>query len=227
MLILSILIWFLVTNLGGAREVVEAGLTRSRLAEIEAMLSAWADERGDFPSSSFTPEQGVAPNLANLGSECLYLALCAAGQDGVGKLDEKLANVDGDRLARRLEGFESLELYEIGDDWQNPIAYLHHRDYGRRDLYQSLDPETGELLEAQVTGAEERRHRALPQPAHLPAALRRARRALRDRRRHRQLQGLTRATACCPHHHGSERGTPDSGAPRGPDAGRAPDGHGP
>jgi prepilin-type N-terminal cleavage/methylation domain-containing protein len=151
MLILSILIWFLVTNLGGAREVVEAGLTRSRLGNIEAMLSAWADERGDFPSSSFTPEQGVAPNLSNLGSECLYLALCAAGQDGVGVLDEELANVDGDRLARRLEGFESLELYEIGDDWENPIAYLHHRDYGRRDLYQSLDPETGELLETQVT----------------------------------------------------------------------------
>jgi hypothetical protein len=147
-------VWFLVTNLGGAREVVEAGLTRSRLANIEAMLSAWADEHGDFPASSFTPEQGVAPNAVNLGSECLYLALCAAGEQGVGVLDTELANIDADRLARRMEGFESLELYEIGDDWQNPIAYLHHRDYGRRDLYQCLDPETGEVLEAQVAAGK-------------------------------------------------------------------------
>jgi prepilin-type N-terminal cleavage/methylation domain-containing protein len=154
MLILSILIWFLVTNLGGAREVVEAGLTRSRLAEIEAMLSAWADEHGDFPASTFTPEQGAAPNAVNLGSECLYLALCAAGEDGVGALDTDLANTDGDRLARRQEGFESLELYEIGDDWRNPIAYLHHRDYGRRDLYQSLDPETGETLDEQIAAGK-------------------------------------------------------------------------
>jgi prepilin-type N-terminal cleavage/methylation domain-containing protein len=147
LLILSVLAWLLVTNVGGAREVVEAGLTRTRLAEIEAMLSAWADEHGDYPSSTPSSELG-APNGHNLGSECLYLALCAEGEDGMGVLDEELANTDGDKLAQPPKGFESRELFEIGDDWGNPIAYQHHRDYGRRDTYVSHDPETGEAIES-------------------------------------------------------------------------------
>jgi prepilin-type N-terminal cleavage/methylation domain-containing protein len=149
LLILSILAWLLVTNVGGAREVVEAGLTRTRLAEIEAMLSAWADEHGDYPASTPSSELGV-PNGHNLGSECLYLALCAEGEDGMGVLDEQLANTDGDKLARAPQGFASRELFEIADDWGNPIAYQHHRDYGRRDAYLCHDPQTGEPIESQV-----------------------------------------------------------------------------
>ena len=164
LVILSILIYFIVVNVGGARDVVEAGMTRSRITQIEAMLNAWADEEGDFPASSFTKEQGNPPNETNLGAECLYLALCAEGRDGVGDLDETLSNTDFDRLPRRLEGFEVLDLFEVTDQWGNPIAYLHHRDYGRKDVYVTLDPETGEELEGIVVARKNEKTRRPHQP---------------------------------------------------------------
>jgi prepilin-type N-terminal cleavage/methylation domain-containing protein len=150
LIIISVLAYFIVANVTGAREVVEAGLTRTRITQIEAMLSSWSDEQGDFPLSSFTKAQGIAPNATNLGAECLYLALCGENSDGVGVLDDTLSNTDGDRLQRRLEGFEALELFEVTDDWGNPLAYQHHRDYGRKDVHVTLDPTTGEELESVV-----------------------------------------------------------------------------
>jgi prepilin-type N-terminal cleavage/methylation domain-containing protein len=164
LVIISILAYFLVVSMGGAREVVEVGLTRSRIAELGTMLSAWTDEQGDYPLSTFEAGYGAAPNALNLGAECLYLALCAEGRDGQGVLDEQLENTDGDRLSARVAGFESLELFEISDDWGNPIAYQHHRDYGRKDLYLTLDPDTGEELESVVEAAKSSKTRRYHQP---------------------------------------------------------------
>ena len=65
-------------------------------------------------------------------------------------LDADLSNTDGDRTAKRLKGFESQELFEVCDAWGNPIAYLHHREYERADVYLSFDGETGEETEGPV-----------------------------------------------------------------------------
>jgi len=164
LVIVSILAYFLVVNVGSAREVVEVGLTRSRIAQIGTMLSAWADEQGDYPPSTLEADQGAAPNAVNVGAECLYLALCAEGRDGVGVLDEQLQNTDRDRVSRRPVGFESLELFEICDDWGNPIAYQHHRDYGRKDLYTTIDPDTGEELESLVEARKNAKTRRYQEP---------------------------------------------------------------
>ena len=164
LIVLSILAYFVIINVGGAREVIEAGLTRQRITQIEAMLSAYSDEHGDYPLSQMTKEQGSAPNATNVGAECLYLALCKEGADGVGVLDETLENTDGDRLAKRLSGFESLELFEVTDDWGNPVAYQHHRDYGRRDVYVTFDPNTGETLESVLVAAKNSKTKRYHQP---------------------------------------------------------------
>jgi len=165
LMILSILAYFLVKNVTGAQELVEEGLTRARLAEISAALEEYADEQGDFPLGSKLPGGGGPPNATNLGGEALYLALCAEGAPGFGVLDTDLCNTDGDRTPKRLPGFESQELFELCDGWGNPIAYLHHREYERTDVYLSLDGATGEELEGAVRARRNEKTKRFHEPS--------------------------------------------------------------
>lgn len=164
LMILSILAYYLVTNVSGAHELVEEGLTRAQLAEIDAMLNEYADEHGDFPLGTQLPGGGGPPNTSNLGSEALYLALCAEGAPGFGVLDDDLSNTDGDRTPKRLKGFESTELFEVCDAWGNPIAYLHHREYDRTDVYHSFEEVTGEEVDGTVRARKNGKTKRFHQP---------------------------------------------------------------
>jgi len=146
--ILSILAFFLFTNVLAARGAVEAKATRARLVQIAAAIGEYAEEAGDWPPSSFPESWGPAPDALNLGGEALFLALCAEGQPGEGRLDEELSNSDNDATALRVKGHESLDLFELADSWGNPIAYFHHRDYERQDSYIAIDAQSGEELES-------------------------------------------------------------------------------
>jgi prepilin-type N-terminal cleavage/methylation domain-containing protein len=145
--ILSILAYFLVTNVFAARETVEVQATKGRLAQIAATIGEYADEAGDWPPSSFPEPWGPPPDAVNLGGEALYLVLCAEGRPGQGRLDEEPCNTDEDATALRIPGHESLQVFEIADVWGNPIAYFHHRDYERKDVYVTWDAASGELVE--------------------------------------------------------------------------------
>lgn len=145
--ILSILAFFLLTNVFAAREQVEVQNTRAFLTQIAAALSEYEQDAGDWAPSSFRTEWGAAPNAFNVGGEVLYLSLCAEGAEGEGRFDSDPVNSDGDASVLRIPGHESLELWEIPDVWGNPIAYLHHRDYGREDVYSTWDGDTGELVQ--------------------------------------------------------------------------------
>lgn len=144
--ILAILSYFLVTNLTNASRVMDVQLTKVNGQKIVAAISVHLDDKGDYPRSAFTADWGDPPNNLNLGGECLYLTLCADKAAGDGLFDELLVNVDSDQLARRVSGFEVLTLFELSDQWGNPFAYFHNRDYAREDQYETLHPETGERI---------------------------------------------------------------------------------
>jgi prepilin-type N-terminal cleavage/methylation domain-containing protein len=146
--ILSILAYFLFTNVTAAKASVQEKATHARLAQIATAISEYADEHGDPPPSTFPSEWGPVTDPLNLGGEALYLALCAEGQPGEGRLDTDPVNSDGDQAATRVAGHQSLELFEIADDWGNPIAYFHHRDYERKDAYLCFEEAAGEELES-------------------------------------------------------------------------------
>ena len=149
LLILALLVGVLVVQLSGVQEVVEVGDTEQRLARIGAAISGWEIDRGEWPRSSFTAEQGTPPNEFNLGVECLVLGLWSEETDGAGLEDGWLDNTDGDETKKRLaSAFGDRQLREIVDAWGNPVAYFHHVDYGRTDLYTTFDPATGEPLES-------------------------------------------------------------------------------
>jgi prepilin-type N-terminal cleavage/methylation domain-containing protein len=148
--ILAILSYFLVTNLTSATKTSEAQRTHVVMETIQIALAEYSDDKGDLPHSNFTSEQGTPPNLTNLGSECLYLAICAEKAPGDGKFDKDLGNTDEDQTPKRFQGFETQTLFELCDVWGNPIAYFHHRDYDRTDVYVTLDGKTGERLDNNV-----------------------------------------------------------------------------
>jgi len=149
-LVLGILMTILILNLGGAEDAVKAKNTRGKLKELESAVRELENARGDWAPSTLPESFGTAPNATNLGAECLYLTLCAEGAVGFGVYENRLSNTDKDALARKPAGFEVAELHEIHDDWENPIAYFHYRDYGRKDVYVTIDPQTGEERESAV-----------------------------------------------------------------------------
>ena len=151
LVILSILIAVLVTQLGSADDVAKSKITKGLLDEIGAVIGSYDDAHGDFPPSSFTPEQGQPPNPTNIGAECLVIALFSKGFAPTGgNLDEQLCNTDGDQSKVKLTDFGSLELFEFRDSWGNPIAYFHRADYGRAQLYVTIDANTGESVETEL-----------------------------------------------------------------------------
>jgi prepilin-type N-terminal cleavage/methylation domain-containing protein len=146
LMILAILIAILVTNLSGGREMVEAGVTKTNLKQIDTLIRELSDENGQYPRSVLPEELGAPPNGTNVGGECLYLALCAQGAPGYGVLDKDdlLCNSDDDSLTKRAKGFESQQLFELADGWGNPIAYIQAHDYDREFRYVCVDPDGGQ-----------------------------------------------------------------------------------
>jgi len=142
--IISILAYFLLVNVTAAKASTQMNVTIARMKQIAAAIGEYTDATGDAPPSTFPPEWGPAADSINLGGEALYLALCAEGQAGAGRLDEDPINTDRDQAAQRIPGHSSLELFEFADDWGNPIAYFQHKDYERKDEYLCFDQAANE-----------------------------------------------------------------------------------
>lgn len=152
--ILGILIGLLVTALGGAEESAKVRMTRVELTQLQAAIDAYEREHGRYPPSVLPPEAGGA-NAVNVGVEALVATLWSDGYEGGGDLDaDALVNTDGDSSKKQFTDFPDRQLFEFADQWGNPIAYFHHRDYERPQMYTVEDQNTGELLDDQVVAFE-------------------------------------------------------------------------
>ncbi len=150
--ILGILLAFLIPRLGKQEDIVKARLTQVRLQEIAAAISSYEQEFGDWPHSSWQGEWGSVPDSLNVGVECLVAQLWSPDAGGSLLSEDYLDNSDGDSARKSLTTFPSRACFELVDQWQNPIAYFHNRDYAREDLYLTFDPNTGEQVESKVKG---------------------------------------------------------------------------
>ncbi|MCK6447992.1 MAG: type II secretion system GspH family protein [Planctomycetes bacterium] len=148
--IVSILMFFLVTRLTGVDEAVKVKIAREKIEQIAAALAEYETDKGDYPKSTFATDWGQPPNPMNVGSEALYLALWQKGVEGQGLTEELLGNTDQDATAKRLTVNASLDLFELIDPWDNPLAYFHRSDYGRKDAYVCIDTETGESVDSEA-----------------------------------------------------------------------------
>jgi len=136
--ILSLLIVFLVPLLSRQQENAKVLATKGFLQELSTAVSEYENEKGDYPGSSWKEEWGSAPNNTNIGCEALVIALF--GSKWQTRLPEdRLCNTDGDESKKALARFAKASLFEIKDQWGNPIAYLHRRDYEHAQVYAMVD----------------------------------------------------------------------------------------
>lgn len=145
--ILSILIVILVPKLMGGGDTVRAGNTRAFLASLASKIAEYEQEQGDWPKSSAATAMDL-PNKLNLGSELLVVALYAPERPDPGLPDERLCNTDADKSRKSLTRLASADLFEIADDWGNPVAYVHRVDYGTPMDYQTLSADGSEWVQS-------------------------------------------------------------------------------
>ena len=150
LVIVTVLFTFVVTRVLRGEDLVRAENTQQFLRQFAAMISEYENERGDYPASSFPSSMDPKPTSLNSGAEMLFLSLFAKDRSARELEESRLTNSDVDQARVSLSSFTSAEVFEIADDWENPIAYFHRRDYGKAVNYATIDPETGELIEAPV-----------------------------------------------------------------------------
>lgn len=152
LLILSILVAFLVTQLRDTEGAARMQMAKQQLTKLRATAESYRNDHGSAPPSSFVPGQEVANDGLNVGAEAFVVALWSKKYEAGGLLSDvrdTLINSDGDRATKQLTDFETRELLEIPDPWQNPIAYIERSDYGLTNRrYRTLDGETGEEVES-------------------------------------------------------------------------------
>jgi type II secretory pathway pseudopilin PulG len=152
LLIISILFVFVITRVLSSEDTILSENTRQFLSMLEASIGEYELEFGDYPPSSFPDELDSIPNRLNEGAEMLFLSLYSKEWQTRELPDERLGNSDQDSTKKSLSSFSRPSLFEVQDDWDNPIVYIHRRDYDKPQTYVSSDPETGYVFEAVVKG---------------------------------------------------------------------------
>lgn len=153
LVIISILMIVLVPRLGSFGQQAKENSTRAFVAQLAAAVKEYEDRFGDYPPSQFLEKWGVAPNSTNVGAEALVLSMWSPDWTGTTLPEDRFVNTDGDEAKKSLSRLPKPALLELRDEWGNPIAYFHRRDYGRADTY-VVTPKDGD-------GSEENSVRAV------------------------------------------------------------------
>lgn len=156
LVIISILLVVLLPRIAGWSERAKEKTTKGWLVQLAAAIGEYEDRFGDYPPSQFLEKWGTSPNLTNMGGETLVLSMWSPEWTGTSLPDDRFVNTDNDEAKKSLSRIPKAALLELKDEWGNPIAYFHRRDYGRQDKYIVL-PNDSE-------GDEESTVRALKNP---------------------------------------------------------------
>tara|TARA_R110002126_G_scaffold64513_7_gene165183 strand:- start:8925 stop:9578 length:654 start_codon:yes stop_codon:yes gene_type:complete len=140
MLILAILTVFLLPKLSGASVATMVRATDALITGIEGRIADYNTEHGDYPASTFPRDLDPKPSPTNMGAEMLVISLWGAkGAYQAFDAEDDLGNSDGDNTGTSLTSFPSADVFELKDAWDNPIAYIHSRDYDEVFQYRTID----------------------------------------------------------------------------------------
>lgn len=154
LVILSILMIVLIPRLSGIGVTAKEKATRGFLVQLSAAIGEYEDRFGDYPPSQFLEKWGTAPNTTNLGAEALVLSMWSPEWTGTTLPDDRFVNTDGDEAKKSLSRIPKPALLELKDEWDNPIAYFHRRDYGRQDAYVVVAGDADSAEESTVRAAK-------------------------------------------------------------------------
>lgn len=156
LVILSILMIVLLPRLAGFGQRAKEHSTKAFLLQLSTAIAEYEDRFGDYPPSQFLEKWGTAPNTTNLGAETLVLSMWSPEWTGASLPEDKFVNTDHDEAKKSLSRIPKPALLELKDEWGNPIAYFHRRDYGRQDAYVTVPDD--------ADGEEESTVRAVKNP---------------------------------------------------------------
>lgn len=115
--------------------------TSARIQKVKGVVEAWRQRFDQYPPSDLARIRRVAggadkvpalPNSFNSGIESLYQALYWPTFGGDPQLnDDELGNTDEDEFDKASP--QGKTVYEIVDDWGNPLVYFVNTDYARAD----------------------------------------------------------------------------------------------
>jgi prepilin-type N-terminal cleavage/methylation domain-containing protein len=154
LLIIGILMIILLPRMLGMRETADMQLTRAYFSEVSGAISDYEKQFGDFPPSAWPESFGAAPNASNVGAEVLVQSLWSRDWGGTMLNEDRFCNVDSDDAKKPLSRLPATALFELKDAWDNPIAYIHRRDYEKQLLYVTRDTETGELVDTMLMASK-------------------------------------------------------------------------
>ncbi|MCP3916715.1 MAG: prepilin-type N-terminal cleavage/methylation domain-containing protein [bacterium] len=155
LVIISILAVFVLRTLMTGEDIVRMEATRGFIRQVATMVEEHEVERGDYPPSTFPSQMDPKPTKTNMGAEMLFITLYPADSSKWRARevpDENRGNVDGDTTKKSATMYTKADAFEIIDGWENPIAYIHRRDYEKPVTYVTIDPLTGIEHEAMVKG---------------------------------------------------------------------------
>ena len=150
LVIIAILMVVLLPRLMGFDDTAKEKMTGAFLGTVDLALGEYEGRFGDYPPSQYLEKWGPAPNTTNVGAEALVVSLWSPEWSGTAVSEDRLVNTDADETRKQITKFSSTSLFELSDEWGNPIAYFHHRDYGRQDNYVVTDSEEDAVVEQPV-----------------------------------------------------------------------------
>jgi len=103
---------------------------KARMQSLAIMLQSYRTVEGEYPDDRLP--KGTTSNRFNSHSEALFLALFDPEYSGERPAQDWLVNTDGDETTRNLTILQSRELFEIGDEWGNPIVYFESLHYSNK-----------------------------------------------------------------------------------------------
>lgn len=120
---------------------------QAKLIQLSALLEQFRNIEGEYPDDRL--RKGTATNNKNANSEAMFLALFDSAYSGSRPPQDWLVNTDGDESNRDLTMLGNRQLFEIGDEWGNPIIYFDSLHYsedngcsvlsGDEGYYESFD----------------------------------------------------------------------------------------
>jgi prepilin-type N-terminal cleavage/methylation domain-containing protein len=114
---------------------------QAKLLQLSALVEQYRNIEGEYPDDRL--RKGTATDNKNANSEALFLALFDPAYSGSRPAQDWLINTDGDETNRDMTMLGNRQLFEIGDEWGNPIIYFDSLHYSENNGCSALAGEEG------------------------------------------------------------------------------------
>ncbi|MCA8921510.1 MAG: prepilin-type N-terminal cleavage/methylation domain-containing protein [Planctomycetes bacterium] len=144
--VIAVLAALAIPALSGVRRNSQRANTKNLITELGLAIENYQLDFGDYPPS--TPKRaGLTSNGKNDGVEALVRCLTTQAKNGpyFEFKDDQLGNTDVDALPRGNPTQSTIavaELFEVVDDWGNPLVYWNNADYDKPATCVKIDGAT-------------------------------------------------------------------------------------